>query len=82
MPEPLVRLFRDYFNREWEVRAVPDRSGTQRSQVFENPAQSPGWLEFTADHERRRLEPLPPGWFVASDELLSRWCENAKVVAH
>jgi hypothetical protein len=82
MKEPLIRLFRDYFNREWEVQARHDPSGTDAFHTFENPALAPGSLEFTSGEERRRLDLVPPGWFVASDELLSRWCQNARAIPH
>jgi hypothetical protein len=37
-------------------------------------------LLFTCDDERRRFDALPPGWTLASDALLCRWCEDASPV--
>lgn len=35
------------------------------------------WLAFQARHERRRLEPIPPGWEAASEADLVALCEAA-----
>jgi hypothetical protein len=79
MAHPLVRSFRDDFDREWEVRAVQEELTERRRQLLPRPELAEGWLLFTSSAERRRLYPLPPGWYVASDELLTRWCDEAKV---
>jgi hypothetical protein len=77
---PLVRSFRDYFGREWEASVV-QRRGDDRPRTSANPALVDGdSLLFTCSAQRRALSPLPPGWYIASDELLSRWCENATPV--
>lgn len=75
--DPLLRVFRDDFGREWEVRAVAEELASDRVRGVPNPALTLGALIFDSGEERRRLMPLPPGWYIASDELLSRWCENA-----
>ena len=36
-----------------------------------------GWLAFQSRHERRRLEPIPPGWEAASEAELVALCETA-----
>lgn len=78
---PLVRSFRDYFGREWEASVVRMRRADDRPRASVNPALvDDDSLLFTSSAERRALSPLPPGWYVASDELLSRWCENATPV--
>ena len=78
MPDraPLLRIFRDYLGREWEVSATSDGRAAAGAP---DPALAPGSLSFVSGEERRRLTPLPPGWFVAPDEQLSRWCESAEV---
>ena len=73
---PLLRIFRDYFGREWEVYVRVDPAEPDAG-TFPNPLLMLGSLEFDSGQERRRLTPLPPGWYVAPDELLSRWCEKA-----
>jgi hypothetical protein len=45
--------------------------------LLSKPELAHGWLLFTSGDERRRLEPLPPGWYVVSDEVLTRWCHDA-----
>jgi hypothetical protein len=36
-----------------------------------------GALLFDSGEAQRRLVPLPAGWYIASEALLSRWCEEA-----
>jgi hypothetical protein len=74
---PLLRIFRDYFGREWEVFVRTDDAATAAESDRPNPLLMLGSLEFDSGQEQRRLTPLPPGWYVAPDELLSRWCEKA-----
>ena len=73
-----VRTFRDELNREWEVRAVRETLTERRMHLFPRPELANGWLVFCLGEERRRLAPLPPGWFVASDVQLTRWCDDAE----
>lgn len=80
MQHPLVRIFRDHFNREWEVRAIQEELAEGRRMFLPKPELADGWLLFTSGEERRRLYPLPPGWYVATDDLLSRWVEEAKLI--
>jgi hypothetical protein len=72
-----VRTFRDELNREWEVRAVREPLTERRARLL-RPEHVHGWLLFCLGEERRRLAPLPPGWFVASDVQLTRWCDDAE----
>jgi hypothetical protein len=72
----LLRIFRDYFGREWEVCAHAEFRVPAGGEL-PDPLLMLGSLEFDSGQERRRLTPLPPGWYVAPDELLSRWCEKA-----
>ena len=80
--DPLLRIFRDDFGREWEVCVIADRpvvpSATTASP---NPALMLGALLFDSGEARRRLEPLPAGWYIASEALLTRWCEDATPLA-
>jgi hypothetical protein len=76
-PDPLLRIFRDDFGREWEVRMIADRPSQPAATASANPALMLGALLFDSGEARRRLEPLPPGWYVASEALLTRWCESA-----
>jgi hypothetical protein len=74
--DPLLRIFRDDFGREWEVRMIQDRTADSTS-VQWNPALMPGALLFDSGEAQRRLEPLPAGWYVASEALLTQWCDSA-----
>ena len=76
--ETCVRTFRDELNREWEVRAIRDSLTERRQQLLPRPELAQGWLLFCLGEERRRLAPLPPGWFVATDTQLIRWCDDAE----
>lgn len=77
MAHPPVRIFRDNYDREWEVRAVQEQLTERRRRLLPRPELALGWLLFTSGGERRRLDPLPPGWHVATDALLNRWCADA-----
>ena len=74
--DPLLRIFRDDFGREWEVRVIPDRAA-QAAATPANPNLMLGALLFDSGEAQRRLEPLPAGWYIASEALLTRWCEAA-----
>jgi hypothetical protein len=47
------------------IRAVESRGA---------PGEGRGWLAFQSRHEKRRLEPIPPGWERASDIELAALC--------
>jgi hypothetical protein len=76
--DPLLRIFRDDFGREWEVCVIADRAvaGSVTTTSL-NPALMLGALLFDSGEAQRRLEPLPAGWYIASEALLTRWCEAA-----
>jgi hypothetical protein len=79
--DPLLRIFRDDYGREWEVRAIAYDDA--RDDMFSNartpnPALMRGALMFDAGEAQRLLVPPPAGWYVASEALLTRWCEEAK----
>jgi hypothetical protein len=75
-----VRTFRDELNREWEVRAVHEALTERRIRLLPRPELAQGWLLFRAGDERRRLAPLPPLWFVATESQLTRWWDDADPV--
>jgi len=75
-----VRIFRDSGDREWEVRAIQEQLTERRTRLLPRPELAQGWLLFTSGDERRRFDALPPGWRLASDALLCRWCEDAAPV--
>lgn len=75
--DPLLRIFRDYFGREWEVRAFSGEGHDEATAETSNPALVSGSLVFDSGDQRRCLTPIPPGWYIATDERLSRWCAGA-----
>lgn len=79
--DPLLRIFRDDFGREWEVRMMVDPPLAAAAGGSVNPALMPGALLFDSGEAQRRLEPLPAGWYIASEALLTRWCEDAVPLA-
>lgn len=78
--EDSVRTFRDGGNRVWEVRAIQEQLTERRTRLLPRPELANGWLLFTSGKERRRFDALPPGWTLATDALLSRWCDDAAPV--
>ena len=81
MAHPLVRVFHDEREREWEVRLVHEELTERRRRLLPRPELAGGWLLFTCDGERRRLDSFPPAWYVATDAVLTRWCEDAAAVS-
>jgi hypothetical protein len=75
--DPLLRIFRDYFGREWEVRAFEGDRADGQTDDAKHPALAQGSLVFDSGDQRRCLTPVPPGWYIAADETLSRWCASA-----
>jgi len=75
-----VRTFRDDGDREWEVRAIQEQLTERQARLLPRPELASGWLLFTCGEERRRYEMLPPGWSLATDALLRRWCDDASPV--
>ncbi|MFI5257341.1 MAG: hypothetical protein ACHQRK_08785 [Gemmatimonadales bacterium] len=75
-----MRTFRDDFDREWEVRAIQEQLTERRTRLLPRPQMALGWLLFSCGAERRRLDPLPPGWRLASESVLCRWCDDASPV--
>ena len=76
--DPLLRIFRDDYGREWEVRVVAEQDAEPAAPASINPALMLGALLFDSGEAQRRLVPLPAGWYIASEALLTRWCEEAR----
>ena len=79
-PDWSVASFTDEGERGWEVREIrnpilPDRRG-----LFAKPEFAEGWLLFMSGGERRRMAPFPPGWRLATQAQLRRWCAEATPV--
>jgi hypothetical protein len=59
-------------------RAHPDRRmDMRRSRLFFPPTE-PSWLCFEAGSDRRRLTPVPDGWWLEDDAGLERLCAQAR----
>jgi len=43
---------------------------------------SPGWLVFESESERRRLSPIPADWRRCNDEALEAYRQSARPVVH
>ncbi|HEX7240748.1 MAG TPA: hypothetical protein VF263_10810 [Longimicrobiaceae bacterium] len=64
-----------------ERRVLPDRRlDMRRSRLFFPPSEST-WLVFETDAEKRRLWPVPAGWYLEDDAGLERLREEAEVQA-
>jgi hypothetical protein len=74
---PDVSTFVDESERTWEVRAIREPLLPERNRVLARPGFSAGWLLFSSGEEKRRLAPLPPGWRIAPETQLRRWCADA-----
>ena len=75
-----MRTFRVNCDRVWEVRAIREPLTERQTRLLPRPELADGWLLFTSGEERRRLDVLPPGWTLASEALLCRWCDDAALV--
>ena len=80
MAHPLIRVCRDDVNQEWEVRAVQEDLTERRKRLLPRPELAHGWLWFIYSTEHRPLDPVTSGWYIATDELLTRWSNDASVV--
>ena len=75
-----VANFVDEGERGWEVREIRNPILPERRGLFSRPEFADGWLLFMCGGERRRLAPFPPGWRLATEEQLRRWCSEATPV--
>jgi len=71
------RAFTDSAGVAWDAFAVhPSAEPGGRARLPE-PYQR-GWLSFDSGRERRRLSPIPEGWFAMSDDELRAACARAE----
>ena len=80
------RSFTDLRGTTWQVWDVIPRVEPSEEQLEAGlvPISEPlieGWLAFQAGETRRRLVPIPDGWYEASDAQLRHWCTEAAAVA-
>ena len=47
-----------------------------------DPRLATGWLAFDSAHERRRLAPVPEGWYEMSDAQLTQLVARASPIPH
>jgi hypothetical protein len=77
-----ARTFRDPAGGRWVVWSV--RPETADSPQWQAPSVAPlmqkGWLCFESSTDKRRLFPIPPGWYFVDDDDLWRLCERADAV--
>ena len=90
------RTFVDSSGKRWEVWLVTPASAERRKsdrrhtpERRKNPFHrklevaseySEGWLCFEGDGDKRRLAPVPEGWYEAGPERLATWLQAAKRV--
>ncbi|HEX9129268.1 MAG TPA: hypothetical protein VF850_08910 [Gemmatimonadaceae bacterium] len=64
-----------------ERRHTPERRKTPFHRKMEVASEySEGWLCFEGDGDKRRLAPIPEGWYEAGPERLATWLQAAKRV--
>lgn len=69
------RKFTDSAGATWQVWDTrPDRAANVRTPF------AAGWLSFECETERRRLQPIPPGWEEASDDAIGTWLAEAESI--
>jgi hypothetical protein len=74
------RIFRDARGTRWDVFAVyPDARLSAQWQL--DPPYAQGWLCFDSASQKRRLAPVPDGWFKLTNEQLAQLGERADVVS-
>jgi hypothetical protein len=78
--ESIVASFVDEGERGWEVREIRTPILPERRGLYTRPEFANGWLLFMSGVERRRLAPFPPGWRLATEDQLRRWCAEATPV--
>jgi hypothetical protein len=77
----ISRRFTDAAGFEWVVWSVrPDGHAEAESLEHLPGGMRDGWLVFARGMERRRLVPIPEGWWRSEEPELQRLCETAEVV--
>ena len=62
-------------------RRTPERRKSPFHRTVEVASEySSGWLCFEGDGEKRRLAPVPDGWYEAGPDRLTTWLQSAKRV--
>ncbi len=62
-------------------RRTPERRRNPFHRTVEVASEySGGWLCFEGEGEKRRLAPVPKGWYEAGPDRLTTWLQNAKRV--
>jgi len=62
-------------------RRTPERRKNPFHRTMEVASEySAGWLCFEGDGDKRRLAPVPEGWYEAGPERLATWLQAAKRV--
>jgi len=69
--------------RTTEAVARDRREGSDRRVLMETRVRllhglAHGWLTFDSDREKRRLAPIPAGWELLPDRMLSLLCREAR----
>jgi hypothetical protein len=72
-----ISFFTDETECCWEVREIRDPILPERRGFYVRPEFAAGWLLFISGNERRRMAPFPPGWRLATQDQLRRWCAEA-----
>lgn len=70
-----ARTFADSAGTVWEVFEV--RRLSQKAQAVSIGLEL-GWLAFTSGADKRRLAPIPRGWYESDDAELERLCGMAR----
>ena len=77
----ISRRFRDPVGFTWAVWSVrPDGHPEAESMEYLPPAMRDGWLVFARGMERRRLAPIPEGWWRCDGQTLWALCQTAERV--
>ncbi|HEX9248484.1 MAG TPA: hypothetical protein VF856_03245 [Gemmatimonadaceae bacterium] len=64
-----------------ERRHTPERRKNPFHRKMEVASEySEGWLCFEGDGDKRRLAPVPEGWYEAGPDRLATWLQAAKRV--
>jgi len=62
-------------------RRTPERRRNPFHRTVEVASEySSGWLCFEGEGEKRRLAPVPKGWYEAGPDRLTTWLQSAKRV--
>ncbi|CAN5790325.1 hypothetical protein BH20GEM3_BH20GEM3_12870 [soil metagenome] len=66
---------------EWQVWNVKPSLSGRGTHVDLSPSLESGWLCFQSESERRRLVPVPEGWYELPEGELIRLWEQASPVS-